>query len=164
MKKTENNYAFSDSQNVNLAIEAQGWRLDFARFRVYLRDKYQVGKAFLFIGYILRNKFFYNKLRGFGYEIVFKPVLNNVKVKGNCDGELILHAMIEYNNYDKAVIATGDGDFYCLVDYLNKKDKLLKILVPNSGAYSRLLRPFAPNKLDFMNNLRSKLERRKRPV
>ncbi len=49
----ENNYAFIDSQNVNLSIRALGWKLDFSRFRAYLSDKYHVKKAFLFIGYVL---------------------------------------------------------------------------------------------------------------
>jgi len=34
--------------------------------------------------------------------------------------------MIEYNNYDKAIIVSGDGDFHCLVEYLEEKEKLLK--------------------------------------
>ena len=34
-----NNFAFIDSQNVNLAIRDQKWKLDFARFRKYLEDK-----------------------------------------------------------------------------------------------------------------------------
>ncbi|HLD17453.1 MAG TPA: hypothetical protein VJB99_00045 [Patescibacteria group bacterium] len=51
-----NNSAFIDSQNLNLAIRAQGWKLDFKRFRVYLHDKYNVGKAYLFIGYIGGNE------------------------------------------------------------------------------------------------------------
>jgi len=36
MEKRRNNYAFIDSQNVNLSIQELGWRLDFARFRKYL--------------------------------------------------------------------------------------------------------------------------------
>lgn len=46
------NFAFIDSQNLNLSIRAMGWKLDFKRFRTYLKDKYDVSKAFLFIGYI----------------------------------------------------------------------------------------------------------------
>lgn len=70
--------------------------------------------------------------------------------------------MIEYSHYEKALVITGDGDFYCLVDYFNKQSKLLKLLVPNVNKYSKLLNSFAPNKLDFMNNLRNKLEHKKR--
>ncbi len=29
--------------------------------------------------------------------------------------------MIQFNTYNRAVIVSGDGDFYCLVDYLRKK-------------------------------------------
>ena len=38
----KNNYAFIDSQNLNLAIRDLGWILDFKKFRVYLKEKYQV--------------------------------------------------------------------------------------------------------------------------
>lgn len=156
-------YAFIDSQNVNLAIRDQGWALDFKRFRIYLKEKYKVEKAFLFIGFIPKNQPLYTKLQSDSYILIFKPTLElpDKIVKGNVDAELVLYAMIEYSNYDKAIIITGDGDFYCLVDYLNKNDKLLKLLVPNVRKYSRLLKPFAPNKLDFMNDLRKKLEYRK---
>ena len=38
-KKSIKNYAFIDGQNVNLAIRDLGWRLDFKRFRIYLKEK-----------------------------------------------------------------------------------------------------------------------------
>ncbi len=68
-----------------------------------------------------------------GYVCVFKPTLTykDGSTKGNCDAELVLHAMIEFSQYKEAVIVTGDGDFHCLVQYLISKDKLKKILVPN---------------------------------
>jgi uncharacterized LabA/DUF88 family protein len=163
VKKEVNNFAFIDSQNVNLAIQEQGWKLDFRRFRVYLREKYGVTAAFLFIGYIPGNQSLYTQLQQSGYTVIFKPTLEYRRggqtiIKGNVDAELVLHAMIQYNNYDQAVIVTGDGDFYCLVDYLNKQEKLFRLLVPNVKKYSRLLKPFAPNKLDFMNNLQNKIK------
>ena len=37
-------YAFIDSQNLNLGVLSQGWKLDFARFRAYLKDKLQKRK------------------------------------------------------------------------------------------------------------------------
>ena len=160
MKKKETVYAFIDSQNLNLGIRDQDWKLDFARFRVYLKEKYNVKIALLFIGYVAGNQLLYTYLQQSGYIVVFKPTLElpDGTVKGNVDAELVLHTMIEYPKYNKAVIITGDGDFYCLVDHLNKRGKLLKLLVPNVHKYSKLLKPFAADKLDFMNNLRSKLE------
>jgi len=139
-------YAFIDSQNLNLGVKSQGWDLDFKKFRVFLKEKYNVMKAFLFIGFIPTNRKLYDYLKKSDYNIIFKPVLKSsrhkkAKVKGNVDAELVLYTMIEFPNYDKAIIVSGDGDFYCLADHLVKKDKLKKIIVPNSK-YSSLLRRF----------------------
>jgi len=155
-------YAFIDSQNLNLSVQGCNWKLDFARFYIYLKDKYKVKKAFLFIGYVSNNKALYTFLRKTGYIIVFKPTLkykknNAVHTKGNVDAELVLHAMIEYPNYDKAIIVSGDGDFHCLIEYLNQKKKLGRIIVPNRKIYSQLLWKFK-KLIDFMNNLEKKLK------
>ena len=159
MGEKQNNYAFIDSQNVNLAIRDQGWILDFRRFRKYLEDKYSITNAFIFIGYIDTNQNLYTSLQKDGYILIFKPTLNlpDGKAKGNVDAELVLHTMIEYSNYDKALIVLGDGDFYCLVDYLKGKDKLLKLMIPNRKRYSSLFRKFSHDMV-FMNDLRGKLE------
>ncbi|MCX6766436.1 MAG: NYN domain-containing protein [Candidatus Moranbacteria bacterium] len=154
------NYAFIDSQNLNLSIQSSGWKLDFDRFRIYLREKYLVKVAYLFIGYLPENQDLYNSLQKYGYVLIFKPTLKykDGKVKGNCDAELVLQAMIDYRNYNKAVIVSGDGDFHCLVHYLIQQDKLEKVLIPNRFRYSALLKKVAANKLAFMNDLQKKLE------
>lgn len=168
-KKKEIVFAFIDSQNLNLGVNSQGWKLDFARFRKYLSDKYQVEKAFLFIGFIKNNYALYTFLRESGFFLIFKNVLEakdkktkKVVVKGNVDAELVLHAMINLRKYRKAVIVSGDGDFFCLVEYLEKKGKLKKIIVPNQK-YSSLLRKYSGYILN-VNNLRGKLEKRKRGI
>ena len=166
MKKKSNNYAFIDSQNLNLSIRELGWVLDFKRFHTYLKEKYAVDKAFLFIGFVESNKGLYDFLSSTGYTCIFKPTLEykNGTTKGNCDAELVLHTMIEYPNFNKAVIVTGDGDFYCLVKYLIEKDKLQSVLIPNKFKFSALLkfwevRPY----LRYMNDLQVKLNYKKRP-
>ena len=167
MQSKENNFAFIDSQNLNLAIRELGWRLDFARFRVYLAEKYNVSKAFLFIGYIEGNNDLYKSLQEAGFICIFKPTLKykDGTTKGNCDAELVLQAMIEYPNYNKAIIVTGDGDFYCLVKHLLEREKLKSILIPNRFKYSGLLKfkIFRPY-LRFMNDLDVLLSyKKKRP-
>jgi len=158
MKNKQNNYAFIDSQNVNLSIRDQSWVLDFKKLRIYLKDKYNINKAFLFIGFVNEYQDLYTSLQEFGYILVFKPTLKlpNGKVKGNVDAELVLHTMIEMENYDRALIVTGDGDFHCLVKYLIKKNKLLKLMIPNRQDYSSLFRKMMPH-IVFMNDLRGKL-------
>ncbi len=160
MQKPLKNYAFIDSQNVNLGIKELGWRLDWRKFRVYLKEKYSVGTAYMFIGYIEKNQDLYLSLQKCGYILVFKEILKNKDgfVKGNCDAELVLQAMIDYKKYKKAILVSGDGDFACLVRHLRKQAKLKKVLVPNMSKYSALLKKSAADEhLDYMNNLKSKL-------
>lgn len=166
MKKPLNNYAFIDGQNLNLGIQGIGWKLDFQRFRVYLKEKYGVGIAYYFIGYVEENKDLYDALRKFGYVLVFKEVLvyGDKHVKGNIDAELVLQAMIDYKKYNKAVIVSSDGDFACLVQHLNKKNKLKRVLVPNVHQYSALLKKAAAKRLDSMNALKKKLAYKKRAL
>jgi len=164
--RKETVYAFIDSQNLNLGIRSQGWNLDWRKFRQYLKNKYRVVKAYLFIGQVAGNESLYALLQEFGYVLIFKPTLSHrmgdkTVIKGNVDAELVLHAMIQYKNYKKALIVTGDGDFYCLIDYLQKQGKLLKILTP-SKHYSSLLRRF--NEGDYIVQvglLRDSLEQKK---
>lgn len=160
MKKTANNYAFIDSQNLNLGIQNLGWKLDFKRFRVYLQDKYNVSTAYYFIGYIPENQNLYASLKKAGYILMFKPVLpdREGKIKGNVDADLVLEAMIQYDNYDKAVIISSDGDFYSLVKHLYEHDKLKIVMSPYVKTCSTLLKNSAKEKIIFMDNLREKLQ------
>jgi len=162
--KKQQNYAFIDSQNLNLGIQSQGWRLDWRKFRQYLQDKYQITKAFLFIGYVAGNEQLYAYLQTTGYIVIFKPTLElpDGKVKGNVDAELVLHTMIEYPKYKQALIVSGDGDFYCLIEYLVSKHKLLRVLAPNSK-YSSLLRKFN-NVIVRVDILKEKLQIKKAKI
>lgn len=147
-KNAKPNYAFIDSQNLNLGIKSQGWTLDFRKFRLYLQNKYNVESAFIFIGMVANNQKLYTYLQQAGYTLIFKPTVRyfvdgRETVKGNVDAELVLHAAaIEYDNYEKAIIVSGDGDFACLVQFLADRKKLLHIITPNEK-YSQLLRPYA---------------------
>ena len=162
MKKKQNNFAYIDSQNLNLGIKELGWDLGFRKFRIYLRDKYQIKKAYLFIGYIPENQVMYQRLQEYGYVLIFKPILVNKDgaVKGNVDADLVLQTMRDYMNkeFDQMVIVTSDGDFYCLVEYLYKRSKLKMVISPNSQKCSILLKKKAKEKIVFMDNLKRKLE------
>jgi len=158
-------YAFIDSQNLNMSIKKLGWKMDWYKFRKFLAEKYGVTKAFMFIGYVPEFEDMYKQLHETGYLIVLKPTFDMTRprpeveeepkpskdnetsttekkpVKGNIDAELVLWAMKEINNYDKAIIVSGDGDFYCLVEYLAEQGKLDKLLAP-SWHYSSLFNRF----------------------
>ena len=81
------------------------------------------------------------------------------KTKGNVDAELVLQAMHDYQNYNKAVIVSGDGDFYCLVKYLHEREKIRRLIVPDKYKYSVLLRKSLPRSvgITFLNDLKNRL-------
>lgn len=167
MQKKINNYAFIDSQNVYQGTKRDlGWSIDWGRFRTYLRDKYRVTKAFLFIGFIPEHNDIYNDLQQAGFILIFKPVLSNGKdgVKGNVDADMVLQAMIEYDNYNKAVLVTSDGDFYSLTRHLYDKQKLEVVLSPQKHRCSTLLRKSAKEKMRYLDALEKRIARRKGTV
>lgn len=153
-------YAFIDSQNLNLGVRSLGWKLDWRKFRQYLRNKYNVTSAYLFIGYKPGNETLYTNLQKMGYLVILKPTMElpDKTVKGNVDAELVLHTMIQFPDYDKAIIISGDGDFFCLVEYLESKNKLLHILTPNRH-YSRLFKKYSKFIVQ-VDSLRGSLEQK----
>ena len=123
------NFAFIDGQNLHLGTAELGWSLNWRRFRIYLEEHYRVSHTYYLIGYIPDHRRLDTELRTAGYILVFKEVTyrGDGKPKGNVDAELVLQAMIEYPEYDRAVVATSDGDFACLVRYLYEQGKLERV-------------------------------------
>jgi uncharacterized LabA/DUF88 family protein len=189
-KKQKENYAFIDSQNLNVSTQKLGWKMDWHKFRTYLTEKYGVTKAFMFIGYVPEFEDMYKQLHETGFLIVLKPTFDMTrprpeqeekakddsgnkeeekKTKGNVDADLVLWAMKELRNYDKAVIVSGDGDFYSLIEYLQAENKLLKLLAPNSH-YSNLYNKYesyvdrldlARRELAYFDHKKHKSQRKK---
>lgn len=157
MYKKENNYAFIDAQNTHRSILDLGWKIDWKKFRIYLKEKYSVTKAFLFIGYIQKNKALYKKLQDSGFICIFKDIvkINKTLIKGNVDAELVLKVMIEFSNFEQGIIVSGDGDFGCLIEYLDSQNKLKAVLVPNMYKYSKLIKKRAKKKIYFLNDTKN---------
>ncbi len=170
MKQQHKNYAFIDSQNLNLGVSRDvvnrqgrhiyhGQKLDYKKFRNYLREKYGVSRAYLFIGYMPSNTELYTSLQNAGYTLVFKTISSYTEddgtevVKGNVDTDIVLYAAaILVNDYELAVFVSGDGDFLSLYNYIDSQHKLLTILVPNRHRYSKLLNVYR-TKLRFVSDL-----------
>ena len=157
-----NNYAFIDAQNLHKGIASLNWKLDWNKFRIYLKDKYSVTVAYLFIGYIPTNQTLYEQLQKAGFILIFKPIIfdGSGKAKGNCDADLVLHTILERDKYSRAVIVTSDGDFYSLIRYLYKNDKLVMVLSPYIKTCSTLLKKEAKEKINYMDNLEHKIGRK----
>jgi len=163
MPNKTGNYAFIDGANLHRGIQELGWQLDYKRFRVFLREKYDVSLAYLFLGYVAEFAGLYRDLQNWGFTLVFKttPKSANDQVKGNCDAELVLQAMIDFKDYTRADIVTGDGDFGCLVSYLLKQAKLELVISPNHRKCSILLKRIVPGRHLFLDRFKGPLERAK---
>lgn len=163
--KPTNVYAFIDSQNLNIGVQKFGWKMDWIKFRNFLASEYNVTKAYMFIGYVPEFESLYEQMHDAGYMVVLKPTYDMTKlqhepaapgldkdgkpeepeekkpVKGNIDADLVLWAMKEMSSYEQAIIVSGDGDFYSLIEYLESKRRLYKILTP-SFQYSQLFNKY----------------------
>ena len=122
MDQKENNYAYIDGANLHKGVSGLGWQLDYARFRIWLTEKYNVSRAYLFIGLIPKYKDLYTSLGEAGFTLVFKDTTydNKGKAKGNCDADLVLRTVIDVfeGENDKAVLVSSDGDYAGLTKFL----------------------------------------------
>lgn len=104
----QKNAAYIDAANLHKGVKSAGWLLDYKRFRVWLREKYSVEHAYLFIGLVPKYK------------------------EGNCDAELVLTAAKDFyeSDYSKVVLVYSDGDYACLVKFLLERNKFRVLLSP----------------------------------
>lgn len=136
--------AYIDASNLKFGVQQSNWDLDYRAFRSWLRDKFGVSRAVLFMGLIPLNFELYNYLQSIGYDIIFKPTITNKdgKTKGNVDGELILNIAKDFyeNGLRHAILIAGDGDYHCIVEFLKEKKVSVFIISPNKKYLSLLLK------------------------
>ena len=162
MKENNKNFAYIDGANLHQGIKSLGWKLDYARFRVWLKEKYNVESAYLFIGLIAKYKDLYTALQEAGYILVFKDTIfdGDGKAKGNCDADLVLHAVRDTyeSDFDRAIIVSSDGDYSSLVSFLKEKNKIHTILSPRESRKCSLLLKRTGAPISYINEQRSILE------
>ena len=98
---------------------------------------------------------FYRKLKGFGYELYLKPVKSypddegNVKRKANCDVDMAFYLMKEKDNFGRAVILSGDGDFLPVLKFLGREGKEIFVLARGRRTAKEIRQFAAGNFRDF---------------
>ena len=90
--KAENNFAYIDGANLDKALRDLGWKLHYRHFRSWLRQKFGISSAYIFIGLMTKYADLYTHLQSTGYQLIFKEVTydGTGKAKGNCDADLVL--------------------------------------------------------------------------
>lgn len=148
-KIQEKNITFIDWQNLHLWTSSEKWKIDFKKFRVYLKDKFKVDEAYIFLWFINDDhQDMYRKMQKAGFILEFRDHHSAMswKKKWNVDVDIvfqIMHRLIEEDDFDKIVLVTWDGDYIKLVKYLIEKARLKKILFPNK-MFSSLYRKIQP--------------------
>lgn len=106
---------------------------------------------------------FYLKLQKFGYELHLKPVKlydqedGTTKRKANCDVDMAFYLMKEKDNFDCAVILSGDGDFLPVFKHLKNKGKEI-IILSRGPRTAREIRQFAGSNFRDFEYLKYRLK------
>ena len=172
MKKTQNNYAFIDGQNLYMGTNSESpkWEVDLEKFREYLSKKYRVKKAYYFLGYVdEKYQGLYEEIQHAGFILMFRehnPVMVGKK-KGNVDSDIIFYIMkklYKKENFHKVVLVSGDGDYKLLVDFLIEENKFEKILFPDRKYRSSLYKKLSNNYFAYLDDvdIKNKISKKKR--
>lgn len=155
----EKNYAFIDGQNLHMGVATieNSWKIDFKKFRIFLKDKYHVDIAYYFLGYVIEEKRdLYTKLQEAGFVLVFREHNHAMlgKKKGNVDADIVFSIMkkiYQKEEFDKIVLVSGDGDYKRVVDFLVEEKKFKKVLFPNKEFASSLYKSLGSEYFDYLD-------------
>lgn len=160
------NVAFIDGANLHKGIQNLGWSLDYARFRVWLREQYGVDRAYIFLGNIPKYSSLYSHLQRVGYVLIFKQTVydGDGKPKGNCDADLVVEAMRQMyeNECDQVILVSSDGDYASLVSFLMSKKRFRVLLSPASSRRCSILLKRTGTKITFLEEFRHRLSENKK--
>ncbi|MEK7563972.1 MAG: NYN domain-containing protein [Patescibacteria group bacterium] len=134
---------YIDGNNLYRAAKELGFEIDYKKFRGWLRQKYNPENIYLFIGLVPNRVKFYEYLQECGFILVFKQTISvDGRIKGNCDAELVLKNVSDFYTkaFNSCILITGDGDFGCLVEFLEQNKSLTCVLAPDKNKCSILLR------------------------
>ncbi len=155
------NIAYIDAANLDQALKIMEWKLDYKRFRVWLKEKYRVERAYIFIGFIKRNKNLYNYFQESGFLLIYKDVLYQKGIiKGNCDSDLLMQAVQDFYEGDlnRAVLVASDGDYAPLVKVLKNRKQIEVIISPASVKHCSILLKRTNVTIAYLANQRSSVE------
>lgn len=110
----------------------------------------------------LKRVHFYRKLEQFGYTLVLKPVKTyeddegNLRRKANCDVDMTYYMMRERDEFERAIVLSGDGDFLPVLKFLQANDKEV-LLLARGPRTAKEIKQFAGSKFRDFEYLRERL-------
>lgn len=162
MELETKNIAYIDGQNLYMgtAKSEPSWHIDLARFRIYLQKKYNVDKAYYYLGFVKDEKeirLLYEQIQTAGFILVFRKHNSAMlgEKKGNVDSDIIfstMEKMYKKEIFNKIILVSGDGDYKMLVDFLIQENKFEKILFPNRRFRSSLYKELSNNYFAYLDD------------
>ena len=157
--KNQKVYVFIDAGNLWNIYKAKKSLIDFKKLKNYFLVKYQPSELqiFYYTSYpkqetretdvSINHNFFTFLSKGLGFRVVKKP-LKQIKIvkdgqqgvmeKGNMDVELAIDLVHNINNFDIALLFSGDSDFLSLANYVKNKKKEIYIYSSKNSVSTEL--------------------------
>lgn len=160
---------FVDGANLFYVQQSLGWRMDWKRFLDYFSQGQQLYNAFYYTGIRVPlpegEESFLRALTNMGYTVRRKLLkrytdeyTGTVVERANLNIEIAIDVFTTMDLYDRALLATGDGDFERLVEVLRVHGKRV-LCVSTFGCVALELRNAVDHYVD-LSELRDQLERR----
>ncbi|OGY52061.1 MAG: hypothetical protein A3J59_04055 [Candidatus Buchananbacteria bacterium RIFCSPHIGHO2_02_FULL_56_16] len=149
-------YSYQDNETVPLE-DLEGHLQNLIKNRSNYLNEVEL----LLVGRHLQRVRFYRNLDRFGYKLLLKPVKlyeqedGTTKRKANCDVDMAFYLMKEQNNFGKAVVLSGDGDFLPVLKHLKQAGKEI-IILGRGERTAKEIRQFASSNFrdfEYLKNL-----------
>ena len=158
-------YAFVDAANIIYRdVELHPWKIDLKKLIKYLRERFGVSKVLYFGGIDDRNATqirLHEKMKTWGYELHLNPIKRFMNeqgkwyIKADVDSHMTFEMMRLFRQYDRAIILTGDGDFYWVLKYLLENKGFVWLLASHRKTAKELKRLFGHRFINFDDSRQS---------
>lgn len=127
---------FIDGANMFYVQKKLGWYIDYEKLYRYFAKEKEVYNAFFYTGVkrLKSESTFIRKLVHLGYTVRTKEVKEiqnkegKIEEKCNLDIEIVIDMFNTVNNYDEAIIFSGDSDFERAIELLRSKGKTITVI------------------------------------
>ena len=152
---------FVDGANYFYMQKKLGWHIDAKKLLDFCAAFGDVEDAYYYIGTDAppeaQQQAYLNALTNMGYALVTKPIKTiydpetcDSKQKANLDIEIVLDMFNTIDNYDMAVLVSGDGDFERALQLLKARGKKFKVLATASMIARELRNVCGMHYIDFL--------------
>jgi len=159
---------FIDGSNLFYTQKNLGWWIDLKKFYEHSQQYGDIVEAIYHTGVGVppeaRQEKFLDALTYIGYSIEMTTIKEMIDddgktiKKANLDIELVLDMFNQIDNYDLAILCSGDGDFERPIKLLRARGKQFRIYSTQGLVASELRRAAGAHYVDFAR-LRQELER-----